>query len=78
MLTLRGVKDQFAQTQTALAKRVRTLRKQRGLSQERLALEAGIDRTYQSQIERGIANPSLQVLCAVAAVLGVGPADLIN
>ena len=78
MPTLRGVEDQFAQTQTALAKRVRTLRKQRGVSQERLALEAGIDRTYQSQIERGIANPSLQVLCAVATVLGVGPADLIN
>ena len=69
---------QFALIQVTLAKRVRTLRKHRGLSQERLALEAGIDRTYQSQIERGIANPSIQVLCALATVLGVGPADLIS
>jgi transcriptional regulator with XRE-family HTH domain len=72
------VTDQFNQIQMTLANRVRTLRKQHGLSQERLALEVGIDRTYQSQIERGIANPSLQVLCALATVLGITPADLIN
>ena len=72
------MKDQFSQAKETLAERVRALRKQRGLSQERVALEAGIDRTYQSQIERGIANPSLQVLCAVATALGASPSDLIS
>ena len=48
-----------------------------GLSQEGLAHEAGIDRTYASQIERGIGNPSLRVICAIAQVLGVAPKDLI-
>jgi transcriptional regulator with XRE-family HTH domain len=49
-----------------------------GLSQEAMALEAGIDRTYASQIERGIGNPSLRVICAVAEILGVEPADLLS
>ena len=36
-----------------------------------LAETIGIDRTYQSQIEQGIANPSLEVLCSIANGLGV-------
>jgi len=46
------------------------LRLAEGLSQERLALEAGIDRTYISQIERSVGNPSLLVLCKLADRLG--------
>ena len=49
-----------------------------GLSQEAMALEAGIDRTYASQIERGVSNPSLRVICAVAEILGVEPVDLLS
>lgn len=41
----------------------------RGLSQEALALEAGVDRSYVSQLERGIANPSLYILSKIAQVL---------
>ena len=32
-----------------------------------MASEAGIDRTYASQIERGVNNPSLRVICAIAS-----------
>jgi transcriptional regulator with XRE-family HTH domain len=49
-----------------------------GLSQEAMALEAEIDRTYASQIERGVSNPSLRVICAVAKTLGVEPVDLLS
>ena len=49
-----------------------------GLSQEAMALEAGIDRTYASQIERGISNPSLRVICSIAEVLKVEPNDLLK
>ena len=39
--------------------RIRALRKQRGLSQEKLALKAGIDRTYLAGIETGKRNATL-------------------
>ncbi len=54
------------------------MRAGRGLSQEALAHEAGIDRTYQSQIERGVGNPSLRVLCAIAVALNVELNDLLR
>lgn len=53
-----------------LAHEVKALRAERGLSQEALALTAGVDRTYVSQLERGIANPSLMILCRIADALG--------
>jgi transcriptional regulator with XRE-family HTH domain len=34
----------------------------RGLSQEMLAVDAGIDRTYVSRLERGLENPTVAVL----------------
>ncbi len=61
-----------------LAKNVRTLRKEIGLSQEELAFECEIDRTYISKVERGIANPSLLVLFKIANILNVEIKDLIN
>jgi transcriptional regulator with XRE-family HTH domain len=61
----------FEESRQALAVRVRALRGARGLSQEALAHEAGIDRTYASQIERAVGNPSLKVLCAIAQALNI-------
>ncbi len=61
-----------------LAKNVRNLRKEVGLSQEELAFECEIDRTYISKVERGIANPSLLVLFKIANVLKVEIKDLIK
>jgi transcriptional regulator with XRE-family HTH domain len=52
-----------------LAQSVKLRRKELGLSQEDLADLAQIDRTYASQIERGVANPSLEVLYRVARSL---------
>lgn len=59
----------FPQLQHRLAHNVRQARIRRGLSQEALALEAEIDRTYVSQIERGIGNPSLRVMSQLSSVL---------
>lgn len=61
-----------------LAKNVRRLRKSIGLSQEELAFECDIDRTYISKVERGIANPSLLILSKISVVLGVEIQDLIK
>ena len=48
----------------------------RGLSQERLALEAGLDRTYVSGIERGERNPSLGNLFKLVDALGLKVSEL--
>ncbi len=48
-----------------------------GITQEELAFKAGIDRTYASQIERAIANPSLGIICQIADALGCKPEELL-
>jgi transcriptional regulator with XRE-family HTH domain len=50
---------------------VRRLRVARDLSSEALAADAGIDRAYMSEIERGLGNATLDTLDRIAAVLGV-------
>ncbi len=61
-----------------LSDKVKKARKRVGLSQEALALQAGINRSYVGQIERGIGNPSLLVLVKLAATLQIDVADLMK
>lgn len=67
----------FNTLQKRLSINLMRLRKEAGFSQEALALEADIDRTYVSQIERCIGNPSLLVLSKLAKTLNVDVSDLI-
>jgi len=62
----------------AIGRNVRRLRLGRRMSQEVLALESDIDRTYMSGIERGISNPSVVLLARLAKVLRVTVADLVT
>lgn len=55
----------------AWGRAIRELRVERGLSQERLSLDAGLDRTYVSGVERGERNPTLANLLKLGDVLGV-------
>jgi transcriptional regulator with XRE-family HTH domain len=48
---------------------LRKLRTERGISQERLAADTGIDRAYVSEIERGLGNVTVDVLDRLADVL---------
>jgi transcriptional regulator with XRE-family HTH domain len=57
---------------------VKQRRKTLGISQEQFALMVGIDRTYASQIERSIANPSLAVLCNIASELKITLSQLLG
>jgi len=50
---------------------LKKLRTERGVSQERLAADAGIDRAYLSEIERQLGNASVDLLDRLAGVLGV-------
>nr|WP_316628206.1 helix-turn-helix transcriptional regulator [uncultured Brevundimonas sp.] len=55
---------------------IRRLRKERGLSQEALAGEAGLAMRHLGRIERGEGNPTVAVLGKLADVLGVHPSAL--
>jgi len=59
----------------------RVLREQRNtaeLSQEQLALNADVDRTFVSQMERGIRQPTLTTLFKLAKALEVQPSTLVS
>jgi len=60
----------------AVGNRIRHLRQKKGLSQEALADEAGMHRTYMWGIERGHRNPSLGHLTRIADALEVPLASL--
>jgi DNA-binding XRE family transcriptional regulator len=64
-----GVPKGFEAAAKALGKRIRQLRQDKGWSQERLANEAGMHRTYMWGIERGVRNPSLRHLTCIAEAL---------
>ncbi|WP_313013289.1 helix-turn-helix transcriptional regulator [Brevundimonas sp.] len=54
---------------------IKRLRKERGLSQEALAGEAGLAMRHLGRIERGEGNPTVAVLGKLADVLGVRPTE---
>jgi transcriptional regulator with XRE-family HTH domain len=66
------------QVRTRLSANLRRLRAERDISQERLALEAGVDRTMLSKIERQISNPSIETLLKLANRLSVDIVALIQ
>jgi transcriptional regulator with XRE-family HTH domain len=57
---------------------VRDWRKRRGMSQEELALDCGMKRSYVSDIERGTRNPSIKALARLATALQVEPEVLVR
>ena len=61
-----------------LGVRIQSLRKDRGLSQQRLAADAGLDRSYISAIEHGKQNVSFATLKGISDALGVGVSELIS
>lgn len=60
------------------ARNLRRIRHAKGLSQEALAHEADVDRTYISSLERGIYNASIETVAKLADVLGVEPDELLR
>lgn len=56
--------------------RLRNLRRERGFTQEEVALRADITTSYYGQIERGSANPSVALLEKICAVMGISISDI--
>ncbi len=61
-----------------VGRNVRRHRQAAGLTQEALAFRANLDRTYLSDIERGIRNPSLLMMQDLAIALGTDIIDLLE
>jgi len=70
--------DDFQQAQYLLARRIKRLRKEASMSQEALAHNAEIDRTYVSQLERSLVNPSLAVLIRISRSLKIHVSELLR
>ena len=65
-----------ARVQKQFGGRMRELRKEKGLSQEALALACDLDRSYIGGVERGERNISLVNIHIIARALGVSAKDL--
>ena len=64
--------------QKAFGEALRQVRVGRGISQQELALESELDRTYISLLERGLRQPTITTLIALSDALGIDPALLIK
>jgi transcriptional regulator with XRE-family HTH domain len=61
----------------ALARAVKRLRRERGISQEDLAYEAKVTVSTLSRIERGLSSPTLGTLTQIANALSLSPSELV-
>jgi transcriptional regulator with XRE-family HTH domain len=61
-----------------IARRVAAIRKRQRMSLDQLATRAGVSKGSIAGLEKGVGNPSIAVLCQVAAALGVSVSDLLE
>lgn len=61
-----------------LGKRIRTLRKARGLSREALADRADLNLSFLAKIEHSKNSPTVRTLTKIAAGLGISPSELLS
>ena len=60
-----------------LGELLRQAREKAGLSQEQLALQAGVDRSYVSQLERDLKNPTVEMLIRLCRTMGASAAEIV-
>ncbi|MGR2923051.1 helix-turn-helix domain-containing protein [Acinetobacter sp. 1125_18A] len=61
----------------AIGQLIRKQRTQQSITQESLALQCGIDRSYMGRIERGEVNLTVEKLYEIASVLGISAKELL-
>lgn len=69
-------KSDDSSLQQAFGVRLREVRKQKGFSQESLALACGLDRSYIGGVERGERNISLINIYKIANALGISAKEI--
>jgi len=60
-----------------IGKNIRKIREKQGRTQEDVSSEAGIEMSYYSKIERGEANPSLEIMHSIIKALHVKSSDIL-
>lgn len=70
--------DEPADPRVVFGRQLATLRREAGFSQEALALESGLARSYLGGVERGQRNIALLNICRLATALSISPADLLK
>jgi len=73
-----GERKMTTDPRTLFGLRLIEIRKEKGWSQERLALESGLARSYLGGVERGMRNIALLNIFKLAEALGVAPASLME
>lgn len=71
-------KSQEVDPRVVFGRQLAALRKEAGLSQEGLALESGLARSYLGGVERGQRNIALLNICRLAAALRRHPSELLQ
>lgn len=61
----------------AIGNRIRSIREERGMTQEQLSLASGLSIKHISAMERGIKNSRISTILSVSEALGVTPNDLL-
>jgi transcriptional regulator with XRE-family HTH domain len=74
-VTSRGA---FRTAEQLFGEEISKLRRTRGFSQEELGFQAGLHRTYVSQIERGLKSPTLAVILKLSQALGCPAGRLVT
>jgi transcriptional regulator with XRE-family HTH domain len=69
---------QSVTVEDAFGRALRVRRKALDLSQEELALEAGVDRNFVSLLERGRNQPSLSTIFKLCVVLKISPSTIVK
>lgn len=73
-----SLSDFYMSLQNNIGKAIRALRSQKGVSQEKLALETGVGRRYMSDIENGRRNVSLEIVEKLANFFELSPSDFVK
>ncbi|MGA0539433.1 helix-turn-helix domain-containing protein [Neotabrizicola sp. VNH66] len=63
---------------SVVGRNVKRYREMKGISQEALAFDADLHRTYVSGVERGVRNPTVLIVAKLATALGVEPCKLLE
>ena len=69
---------QLSDLKESLSTNIKARRKELGISQEKLALLCALDRSYMSEIERQLANPTIETLVRLGNALQRSPSDLLR
>ncbi len=65
-------------SESAFGQILRSIRREKKITQEKLALMSGLDRTYISLLERGLRQPTLKTIFQLSKSLGISAGKIVG